>query len=47
MSVVFPTSELNPLTAMIDGPFINVSFPALIVPATNLADAHGMVCPNL
>lgn len=23
MSVVFPTSELNPLTAMIEGPFIN------------------------
>ena len=24
MSVVFPTSELNPLTAMIEGPFITV-----------------------
>ena len=42
MSVVFPTSELNPLTAITTGRLIDVSFPALIVPATNLADAHGI-----
>ena len=42
MSVVFPTSELNPLTAMIAGPFIDVSFPPLIGMATHLAAAHGI-----
>ena len=42
MSVVFPTSELNPLTAITAGRFIDVSFPALIVAATHLADAHGI-----
>jgi hypothetical protein len=43
MSVVFPTSELNPLTAITAGRFIDVCFPALIVTATHLAAALGMV----